>query len=238
MAVQSKALRRDGVFVVVTALLFSIVSFAHALDRIIGVVFVALLAAYIVYAYRQETVEPAKSAGHTSAFEKAEAYGELHERPHSAISPAGRSWLAPLLIALCGLGLVGLGGKLLVDGAIGLARLWGMPETVIGLTIVAVGTSMPEFVTSIVAAIRKHGDVALGNIMGSNIYNILGIGGVTGLIHPTVVPPEIATFDNLVMICASVAMFAFAWTGHRVSRLEGAGLLAGYIVYVVSLLPR
>lgn len=238
MAVQSKALRRDGVFVVVTALLFSFVSFASALDRPTGMVFISLLVAYIVYAYRQEIMEPDTTAGHTAAYEKAEAYAELHERPQSKVSPVGSSWSVPLLVALCGLGLVGLGGKFLVDGAIGLARFWGMSETVIGLTVVAVGTSMPEFVTSIVAAIRKHGDVAIGNIMGSNIYNILGIGGVTGLIHPTVVPPEIATFDNLVMIGASVAMFVFAWSDHRVSRLEGAGLLAGYIAYVVSLLSR
>jgi cation:H+ antiporter len=238
MVVQSKALRRDGVFVVMTALLFSFVSFASALDRPTGMVFISLLVAYIVFAYRQEIMEPDTTVGHTAAYEKAEAYAELHERPHSKASPVGRSWSVPLLIALCGLGLVGLGGKFLVDGAIGLALFWGMSETVIGLTIVAVGTSMPEFVTSIIAAIRKHGDVAIGNIMGSNIYNILGIGGVTGLIHPTVVPPEIATFDNLVMIGASVAMFAFAWSGQRVSRLEGAGLLAGYIAYVVSLLSR
>jgi cation:H+ antiporter len=204
-----------------------------------GGAFVALLAAYIIYAYRQETMQPEMSAGHTSAYEKAEAYGELHAGPTSTASRAEtKGLLVPLAIALGGLGLVAFGCKLLVDGAIGLARVCGMPETVIGLTIVAVGTSMPEFVTSIIAALRKHGDVALGNIMGSNIYNILGIGGVTGLIHPTAVPPEIATFDNPVMIGASVAMFIFAWSGRRVSRMEGATLLAGYIAYVFWLLPR
>ena len=226
IAVQSNALRRDGLVVVVTALLFSIVSYAYALDRVTGVIFISLLAAYILYAYRQETVPPVASDGHTSAFEKAEAYGELHDRP---LRHGGeQTWaertgpVVPLLMALCGLVVIVLGGKLLVDGAIGLARSNGMPETVIGLTIVAVGTSMPEFVTSVVAAIRKHGDVALGNIMGSNIYNILGIGGVTGLIQPTTVPPEIVSFDNLVMVAASVAMFTVAWSGYRVNRLEGA----------------
>jgi cation:H+ antiporter len=112
-----------------------------------------------------------------------------------------------------------------------------MAEAVIGLTIVAVGTSMPEFVTSVVAALRRHGDVALGNIMGSNIYNILGIGGVTGLISPTVVPAQIVAYDNLVMLAASVALFVFAWTGYRISRMEGAILLAAYALYVYSLLP-
>ena len=97
---------------------------------------------------------------------------------------------------------------------------------------------MPEFVTSVVAAIRKHGDVALGNIMGSNNYNILGIGGVTGLIQPTPVPSEIVSFDNLVMVAASIAMFAFAWRGNRITRIEGAVLLMGYVAYIFMLLPK
>jgi cation:H+ antiporter len=243
VAVQSNALRRDGIVVMITALLFMLVGYTYALDRIAGVIFVGLLAAYVYYAYRQETVPAVASDGHTSAFEKAEAYDELHTGPirHQAET---RTWaekmgpVAPLLMALGGLTVVVLGGKLLVDGAIGLARSYGMSETVIGLTIVAVGTSMPEFVTSVVAAIRKHGDVALGNIMGSNIYNILGIGGVTGLISPTEFPPEIASFDNLIMVAASAAMFAVAYTGYRISRLEGTALLAGYIAYVYVLLPK
>lgn len=234
VAVQSNALRRDGVVVVITALLFTLVAYTYALDRIAGIIFVGLLAAYIYYAYRQETVPAAASDGHTSAFEKAEAYEELHTgqvRQKNGVA-------VPLLMALGGLAIVVLGGKLLVDGAIGIARAYGMSETVIGLTIVAVGTSMPEFVTSVVAAIRKHGDVALGNIMGSNIYNILGIGGVTALISPTEVPAEIASFDNLVMLAASAAMFVLAWSGYRISRTEGAALLAGYIAYIYVLLPK
>ena len=242
MAVQSKALRRDGVAVVVSALLFAIISYFGNLDRITGSIFVILLAAYLIYAYRQETVPAAAADGHTSAFEKAEAFGELHDRVigrgGDAEARAEKTAIViPLLMALGGLAVVVLGGKLLVDGAIGIARSYDMTETVIGLTIVAVGTSMPEFVTSVVAAIRKHSDVALGNIMGSNIYNILGIGGVTGLIQPTAVPPEIVSFDNLVMVAASVAMFAFAWRGYRISRIEGAILLMGYVAYIFVLLP-
>jgi cation:H+ antiporter len=243
VTVQSNALRRDGVFVVVTALLLTIIGYTYALDRITGVIFVGLLATYILYAYRQETTPAAASDGHTSAFEKAEAYDELHNGPirHQNQSKTWAEKLGPILplvMALGGLAIVVFGGKLLVDGAIGIARSYGMSETVIGLTIVAVGTSMPEFVTSVVAAIRKHGDVALGNIMGSNIYNILGIGGVTGLLSPTEIPREIANFDNLVMLGASAAMFAVAWSGYRISRFEGAALLAGYVAYVYILLPK
>jgi cation:H+ antiporter len=243
VAVQSNALRRDGVFVVTTALMLALISYAFTLDRIAGMLFLGLLATYLTYAYRQERTHVADADGHTSAFEKAEAYDELHDGPirHPA---QVKSWaqrmglLFPLGLAIAGLLIVVFGGKLLVDGAIGIARSYGMPEAVIGLTIVAVGTSMPEFVTSVVAALRRHGDVALGNIMGSNIYNILGIGGVTGLISPTVVPAQIVAFDNLVMIGASLALFVFAWSGYRVSRMEGAALLAAYAVYIYSLLPQ
>jgi cation:H+ antiporter len=108
---------------------------------------------------------------------------------------------------------------------------------VVGLTIVAVGTCMPELVTSVMAAIRKETDVAFGNIVGSNIYNVLGIGGVTALIAPTRVPPEIVRFDNLVMIAASILLVAFAYTGRRISRPEGGLLLACYVAYVAWIWP-
>jgi cation:H+ antiporter len=241
MAVQSNALRRDGMVVVLTALLFVIIAYTYTLDRVSGLIFVGLLVSYLYYAYRQETA--ATADGHTSAYEKAEAYDELRDGPirHQTEAKSLATKLGPvipLLMALAGLAIVVVGGKLLVDGAIGIARSYGMSETVIGLTIVAVGTSMPEFVTSVVAAIRKHGDVALGNIMGSNIYNTLGIGGATALLSPTQVPAEIANFDNLVMLAASAAMFAVAWSGYRISRLEGAALLTGYIAYIYVLLPK
>lgn len=244
MAVNSIALQRDGVFVLAISALFAVVAVTWTLDRMAGTVFLALLVVYMVYAYRQETTAAAVQAeGHTSAFEKAEAFEELHDGP-ILHQPETRTWaerlgpLIPALMALGGLIVVILGGTLLVDGGIGIARAYGVPETVIGLTIVAVGTSMPELVTSVVAALRRHGDVALGNVMGSNIYNILGIGGATGLIAPTAIPNEIAAFDNLVMLGASLILLVFAWTSYRISRIEGAMLLFGYLAYVYVLLPK
>jgi cation:H+ antiporter len=137
-----------------------------------------------------------------------------------------------------GLVLVVIGGKFLVDGAVALARGYGISETVIGLTIVAVGTSMPELVTSVVAAFRRQAEVAFGNVVGSNIYNILGIGGVTALIAPTTVPPEMVRFDNLIMVGVSLVLFAFAWTGLRIGRREGGLLICGYLIYLVVLWPK
>ena len=108
----------------------------------------------------------------------------------------------------------------------------GVSDTVIGLTVVAVGTSLPELVTSAMAAIRKHGDVAIGNIIGSNIYNVLGILGVTALVEPLAIPPEVARVDVWVMLAATLLLLAFAVTGWRLCRREGAVLLACYAGYV------
>lgn len=141
------------------------------------------------------------------------------------------------MTAAAGLALVVLGGYFLVNGAVSLALSFGISETVIGLTIVAIGTSMPELVTSIMAAIRKEADVAFGNIVGSNIYNILGIGGATALIAPTAVPDQILGFDNYVMIVASLVVVVLAYTGRVISRREGALLAIGYVAYLGWLWP-
>jgi cation:H+ antiporter len=244
VAVSSLALRRDGLVMMAAAAVFTVIAWGGELGKLPAAVLLVLLVTYIVYAYLQER-RPAPGAGHTAAYEKAEAYDEFHDGPirhqREAKSIAERIGpVLPVAMALAGLATVVLGGKLLVDGATGLARGVGISETIIGLTIVAVGTSMPEFITSLVAAMRGHSDVALGNIMGSNIYNVLGIGGVTGLLAPgtTLVPAEIASFDTFVMLGATVIMLIFAQTGSKVGRLEGAGLLAGYAAYIWWLWPR
>lgn len=237
IAVASNALKRDGTLVVATAVLLASVSAVMTLERWVGAAFVGLLAGYLFYAWRQESIGAPE--GHTCAHAKAVAFEETHEPVVSAPpKPAGGSILLPILIAIAGLAVVVIGGNFLVSGAIGLARGFGISETVIGLTIVAVGTSMPELVTSVIAALRKNSEVALGNILGSNIYNILGIGGVTALIAPVSVPMEIISFDNLVMIAVSVLMVIFAFTGRVIGRIEGAVLVALYVAYVWWIWPH
>lgn len=240
IAVGSNALRRDGVLVLATAVALAAIGLVWQLDRLVGIIFVLSLVGYIVYAWGQERMG---TEGHTAAYERAEAYEEVHP---SVLHPAAEeaasqnekgSLLWPLLMALAGLVVVIFGGRIFVDGAITLARGLGISETVIGLTIVAVGTSMPELITSLIAAIRRHADVALGNILGSNIYNTLGIGGLTALIAPTAIPREIATFDNLVMVAVSALLLVVARTGWKIGRVEGAVLLAGYVLYVALIWP-
>jgi cation:H+ antiporter len=104
------------------------------------------------------------------------------------------------------------------------------------LTVVAIGTSMPELVTSVIASQKGHGDVAFGNIIGSNIFNILGILGVTALVQPLVVPAQIGTLDIWVMLAATAALLVFAYTGHRIGRREGGILVVAYIAYLAVLL--
>jgi len=237
LAVRGGALRRDGGFVLATALLLAAVGWTTGLGRPVGVVFVLLLAGYMAYAYRQERTAVG-AEGHTAAFEKAEAAEGVDPGLRPVAAPGGPApgWLAPLATALAGLVVIIAGGRFLVDGAVGLSRTVGLSEEVIGLTIVAVGTSVPELVTSVVAAARRQSDVALGNVLGSNVYNVLGIGGLTALIAPTEVPGPIAAFDIPVMVGVSALLLVFAWTGRRLSRAEGGAFLALYAAYVAYLI--
>jgi cation:H+ antiporter len=137
------------------------------------------------------------------------------------------------LLFLC-LGFAGVvfGADLLVGASIELARRWGASETVIGLTLVAVGTSLPELATSIMAGLRGRPEIALGNVVGSNIFNALGIVGATALVKPLAVPPEIARFDAWVMTGTAVLVVASIAVGWRLGRREGLLLLALYAGYL------
>ena len=235
IAVTSSALRRDGMVMIAVAAVFAAVAAIMPMERWLGAVFVAALGLYVYTAFRQERRSQV-AVDHGAVYDKSEALQAADPGTVPQANAAG-AILVPLLIAVGGIVLVVLGGTFLVDGAVALAQSFGISETVIGLTIVAVGTSLPEFVTSVLAAIKREGDVAFGNIVGSNIYNILGIGGVTALMAPGVVPAEIVRFDNLLMIGVSLALVAFAWTGLRIARWEGGVLLAGYVVYVYAIWP-
>jgi cation:H+ antiporter len=152
--------------------------------------------------------------------------------------PAPGVWMRPgpaALLVLVGMVMLGGGSYFLVDSATLLARRAGISELVIGLTVIAMGTSAPELITSLVAALRRQADVSVGNIMGSNIFNILGILGVTAMIQPQTIPAQVRWLDGPVMLISSVALLPIALSAARISRTEGVILLAGYITYGVVL---
>ncbi|AHM03134.1 K+-dependent Na+/Ca+ exchanger related protein-protein [Roseibacterium elongatum DSM 19469] len=136
------------------------------------------------------------------------------------------------------LGLIGLplGADLLVDSSIAIATAYGVSDTVIGLTLVAVGTSLPELATTVMAAIRRHADVALGNVIGSNMFNLLAIIGVAALVGPIPVDPAFLGFDLWVMLAASLVLAPFVFLGLQMGRLVGLGFSALYVTYILYLL--
>ncbi len=155
--------------------------------------------------------------------------------PCDADSLKNRTWFCVLLIALGLGGLVG-GGMLFVDSAVEIARIFSVDEAIIGLTIVAIGTSMPELATSAVAALRKESDIAIGNIVGSNIFNILAILGIASMISP-LSGLGFSQVDYLVMIGFAIILLPMAWSGKTLSRPEGTVLLLGYLSYMAYVWP-
>ena len=154
----------------------------------------------------------------------------------SVPKPTGSPWTdAGLIVA--GLATLVLGSRLFVTGAVDLARLFSISDAVIGLTIVAAGTSLPELASSLMAAWRKQPDIAIGNVVGSNIYNILAILGVSGMIASPVNGQGVSLTDTVIMIGFSVVLLLISWTGFKLRRWEGALLLALYGGYLWHLWP-
>jgi len=147
------------------------------------------------------------------------------------------SWIRNLILILVGLALLVLGSRWLVDSAVSFARYLGISELVIGLTIIAAGTSLPEVVTSAVAAFRGKRDIAVGNVVGSNIFNIMAVLGITSIVAPTgiEVSNAVISFDIPVMIAVAFACLPIFFTGGVISRQEGALLLGYYIAYTLYL---
>ncbi len=141
-----------------------------------------------------------------------------------------------IVLMIAGLGLLILGANLFVQSAVAIAKIFNVSDAIIGLTIVAIGTSLPELITSIVAAYKKEADIAIGNVVGSNIFNILGILGITALIIP-ISSVGISYVDLGVMLFTAIILFPLSRTGFSISRFEGALLLAGYGGYIYYLIP-
>lgn len=213
IAVRREAFLRDGMVTAASALACLAAVLAGSLERLTGALLLASLVGYIVYAARTERVAAA-------------ADEPVEDAPGSM--PIWKS----TAFTLFGLMATMAGARLLVSSSVELAEIAGISDTVIGLTVVAVGTSLPELVGSVMAALRRMPEVAFGNVLGSNIYNVLGILGGTALVHPIGVPPEILQLDVWVMLAATAALLVAAVTGWRITRREGVGMLGAYCAYL------
>lgn len=203
----------------------------HVLDvyesAILLVAFVGYTAFLFVRARRSKGLETSSSG--ERAVETVDGVETLAERKHKR---SVRFWL---VAAIGGLGAVILGGDLVVEGAAAVASALGMSETLIGLTVLAVGTSLPELVTSVVASVKRENDIAVGNVVGSNIFNTLFILGSSSAINSLAVGPS-ALVDTVVMLGSGAVLLAAALFGKRIARWQGAAMMlmyVGYIVYIV-----
>lgn len=206
---------RDGVAVIaVSLMLLAALLVGDVIGRLQGAGMVVLLAGYVVFTASADRPGP----------------------PSDEATTAARLGLpASLALTLGGIGLLVFGADLLVDGAVAIARAVGVSELVIGLTVVAVGTSLPELATSVVAARKGEGDVALGNVLGSNLFNILGILGLTAIVTPVAVDPAVLERDIWMMLATAVVLVPFMATRLTIERWEGAVLLAAYVGYCTLL---
>jgi cation:H+ antiporter len=216
------AYRRDSWMMMLASVLLAGAVALGQIDRIPGLLLLVTLVTYIAVTFRIER-------------DHADAGSAMHEaEAQSHAPPPGWSLATAIGVTVASLAGVMGGAALLVNSAIELAREFGVAETVIGLTMVAIGTSLPELVVSAIAAIRGQGEVAVGNILGSNIYNVLFILGVTALIHPIAIPTEELVPDVGVVLGSATILIALIATGRPIGRLIGAGFLVAYVAYITA----
>lgn len=216
IAAWDTAVRREAMVMAGAALVMLAVGFTGTVSLVTGLIMLAMLAAFLFTAFRSSRRDSAR---------------DEHQ-------PEGMAVPVLLLITAAGLAALFGGARLLVDGATAIATALGVSQAVIGLTIVAVGTSLPELATSLVAAIRGNSAVSLGNIVGSNIFNLFGILGITAIVTPVPVAASMQQFDIPVMVAASLLLLIILRFATRIPRLAGLGMLVAYAAYVAMLFAR
>lgn len=220
LVVQRRLVRSDVPLMVLLSFGVAALCLDGSLGRLEGATLAASLAGYLWWTVRRARAEGCEAGGES---------GEGH--------PGDNSVLRDIALTAAGLLLLPAGARMLVSGASEIARALGATELVIGLTIVAAGTSLPEVATSVMAALRGERDIAVGNVVGSNIFNLLCVLGLAGMLSPSpvVVPEAALRFDIPVMLACAVACLPVAYTGYRIDRWEGALFTAYYFAYLTFL---
>ncbi len=219
LPVDRTILRRDlPVSIGITLLLLLLCYFDHKVGRLEGVLLFGILILYLLYIIH---------------------HALRHREPEleEAIRGIRRSPLVSVAFIIGGLIAIVIGGDLVVDNARRIAEAFGLSQTLIGLTIVAMGTSLPELVTSVVAAKKGENDMAMGNVIGSNIFNILSVLGLSAAIHPVAVARE-SVSDMAILLVSSTVVWLFSWRKQSVGRLTSVGMLAVYAIYTVYIALR
>jgi cation:H+ antiporter len=221
--VEPGLIMREMPIMIGTAVALVVLGFDGTISRLDAGLLAAGFISFLLYMYRT-----ARRGEPTPALDT--EYEEFEEKSgfRSGVPGRGRDLL------LIGVGLLGLvlGAELLVRSAVSFARAAGVSELVIGLTIVSIGTSLPELATSVVAALRREADIAVGNVVGSNIFNVLAVLGIAPLIHPIAVDRSLYEREMWVMLALSFALPVICRTGMRIARIEGFFLVAGYVAFV------
>lgn len=239
-------IRDGGVMLVASVAVALVVVNTGGVSRIAGAVFVLALTAYLIAiivvdsrAYKiaraantepQSSQPPPGAAGVPVPSSSPGAAGGSMPS-----SPPGTIWKS-LAVALIGLGAIALGAHWLVDGAVELAERFGVPETVIGLTVIAVGSSLPELAATLAAARHGEAEVAYGNIIGSNLFNLLAVLGITAIVVPIGATDADVRVDFLVMLAAAAMLLLLGYTRGQVSRVAGGVMLVSYGAYIVTLI--
>jgi cation:H+ antiporter len=226
--VRIRVVRREAILVIAVAMVPWAV---HINDRTVnrweGILLFALLIAYIGRGYFIARSDQSPEA--------IAAQQELEEEVHAQEKGWFGSPLGAAALVLIGLGMLAGGAYFLVESASSIARSLGISELVIGLTVVAGGTSAPELVTSLVAAYRKQSDISVGNILGSNMFNMLGILGITAAVQPQAIPWQTIVLDTPMMALASLALLPIVFSRSCISRKEGVLLVGAYAIYAYLL---
>jgi cation:H+ antiporter len=228
LIVHQQLVRFDVPIMIGLSLLILVLALDGNLGRFDGLLLFAGMIAYTAYGIWESRKEPKDVQD-----EYSEEYAEKPGTPHNLMQT-----LKNLAFIVVGLALLVVGSDWLVNGAVALARLFNISDLVIGLTIIAAGTSMPEVATSVMAAIKKERDIAVGNVVGSNIFNILSVLGLSSLVAPSglAVAEGALRFDIPVMIGVALITFPIFFTGKEISRWEGTLFLGAYVAYTAYLL--
>jgi cation:H+ antiporter len=225
LVVHSQIIRQEVPIMIGASVVLAVMAIDARLGRLESALLLSMLAGYVVFLVRQSRAETAEVRG--------EFEGHVSQ-------PGGWDghWSVQLLLIAAGLGLLVLGSNWLVDAAVVFARALGVSDLVIGLTIIAAGTSMPEVATSVMAAVRGERDIAVGNVIGSNTFNILGCLGLSGLVGGggLGIAPAILNFDLWVMVAVAIACLPVFMFGRQIGRRRGLLFLAYYVAYLAYLI--